>query len=139
MSSVKSYQQGQIDAIQLWGTTCGKEANCIECPIGKIRGTGVTCQEFATQFPAKMLSLLKEMNEGEINYYEEYCIRFPECNLPVEVLAACTCRKAVFEGYLDCDKSDDITACEACWKERYISDITVSDDSDVEDTESPDI
>jgi hypothetical protein len=115
-----SHQQGMIDAIKLWGTVCGQQGNCETCPIGSLRGANVTCQDFAKQFPAKMLSILKEMNEGEINYYQEYCTRFPECNLPVEVLAECACRKAIFEGYCDCEGGD----CKACWEETYIADVT---------------
>lgn len=122
--SSNSYQQGRIDALQLWGTVCGRHANCEECPIGSMRGANVTCQDFAKQFPAKMLSILQEMYEGQISFFEEYCTRFPNCNLDVETLAVCTCRKAVFEGYLDCDKANDSAACEACWKEIYVADVT---------------
>ena len=93
----KSHQQGMIDGIELWGTVCGKQGNCEGCPIGSIRGTNVTCQDFARQFPAKMLSILKEMNEGQLTYYEEYCMRFPECNLDLETLAAGTCRKMILK------------------------------------------
>lgn len=124
MSSSKSHQQGMIDGIELWGKTCGRQGTCENCPIGSIRGTNVSCQDFASKFPAKMLSILKEMNEGELSFYEEYCIRFPNCNLDLETLAACTCRKAVFEGYLDCEKASDTAACEACWREKYVADVT---------------
>jgi hypothetical protein len=126
-SESKSHQQGMIDGIEMWGRVCGSQGNCETCPIGSIRGANVTCQDFARQFPAKMLSILKEMDQGEINYYEEYCIRFPECTLPVEALAACTCRKAVFEGYLDCEEvpdGEDFSACVECWKQKYNGDVT---------------
>ena len=126
----KSYNQGMVDGIALWGRTCGKEGVCDTCPIGSIRGTNVTCQDFAKQFPAKMLSLLKEMDEGQITYYEEYCTRFPECHLTLEELSVCMCRKAIFEGYLDCDKAEDSLACEECWKEVYSSDVTVFDEEE---------
>lgn len=117
----KGYNQGKIDGIKLWGEACGRQGNCSECPIGSIRGAGVTCQEFARQFPAKMLSIMTEMQEGQITYYEEYCTRFPNSAVPVEVLAQIACRKAVFEGYLDC-KSED---CLRCWNEKYITDVTM--------------
>ena len=137
MADSKSYNQGMIDGLELWGRVCGKQGLCDNCPIGSIRGTNVTCQDFAKQFPAKMLSILKEMDEGELSYYEEYCTRFPECNLTVEELAALSCRKAIFEGYLNCEKFEDSTACEACWKERYTSDITeFSEDGDEDDSGS---
>lgn len=131
MGDSKSYNQGMIDGISLWGRTCGKEGNCDMCPIGSIRGANVTCQDFARQFPAKMLSILKEMDEGEISYYDEYCTRFPECNLPIDVLALCTCRKAVFEGYLGCDVGETILdederneTCVNCWAEKFVADVT---------------
>lgn len=128
---MKDYGQGLVDGIQLWGTVCGRQGACEECPIGSLRGAGVSCQDFARQFPAKMLSILKEMNEGEITFYEEYCTRFQSCNLPVEVLAKAACRKAIFEGYLDCEGGD----CEACWKERYIADITMERTEEPEEQE----
>ena len=138
-NSGKTHQQGMIDGLELWGRVCGRGV-CEECPIGSIRGTNVTCQDFARQFPAKMLSILKEIDEGELTYYEEYCTRFPESNLPIEALAACTCRKVVFEGYLDCDKvndeaietGDNVEICTECWKEKYVSDVTeFGDDSGI--------
>lgn len=123
MSNQKSYKQGQIDALELWGKTCGKQGNCESCPIGSLRGANVSCQDFAKQFPAKMLSILTEMNEEEITYYQEYCMRFPECNLDAEDLAELACRKAVFEGYVGCEGGD----CLACWNERYMGDVTEID------------
>lgn len=120
----KSHQQGMIDGIELWGRVCGKQGNCDGCPIGSIRGTNVTCQDFAKQFPAKMLSILKEMDKGELTYYEEYCTRFPECNLSVDVLSLAMCRKAVFEGFVDCPHADDEEACLKCWQEVYQGDVT---------------
>lgn len=115
-----SYNQGEVDAIKLWGEVCGSQANCEQCPIGSIRGTNVTCQDFARQFPAKMLSLLKEMNNEDLTYFKEYCMRFPECNMSVEDLSMCACRKVIFEGYTDCSGGD----CVNCWKEKYTGDIT---------------
>lgn len=128
----KTYQQGVIDGISLWGRTCGKQSNCETCPIGSIRGTGVTCQEFAKQFPAKMASILKEMDEGQLTFFEEFCIRFPSCQMNVETLALTTCRKSVFEGKVDCPHMDDEGACTACWMEPYVSDVT-EDSSGAED------
>lgn len=135
----KSYNQGMIDGLELYGRVCGKTGNCLDCPIGNIRGANVTCQDFAKQFPAKMLSLLKEMDKGEITYYEEYCMRFPDNQMPIDIFASCMCRKAIFEGYLDCpvaDSEDDdalvTEKCLACWNEKYIGDKT-EDDPDISD------
>lgn len=120
----QSYNKGLSDGIKLWGEACGKQSSCATCPIGSIRGTNVTCQDFARQFPEKMLSILKEMNEGEISYFEEYCIRFPHSDLDVETLSKVTCRKAAFEGYLGCECTSD-DDCIRCWKETYTDDVTV--------------
>lgn len=128
----KTYQQGVIDGISLWGRVCGFQGNCDVCPIGSVRGTGVTCQDFAKQFPAKMASILKEMDEGQLTYYQEFCTRFPNCELPIETLALTTCRKNVFEGVIDCpmlDAEDDGEACIKCWKEAYVADVTEESDS----------
>ena len=130
----KTYQQGVIDGIALWGRTCGAQGNCEMCPIGSIRGTGVTCQDFARQFPSKMASILKEMDEDEISFYSEFCMRFPSCQLSVEQLALTACRKTVFEGKLDCEKIGDEAACRACWLETYITDVT--EDEEDEEPES---
>lgn len=115
--------RAMAEALALWGRVCGRQGACEECPIGTLRGANVTCQDFARQFPEKMLSILKEMDKGEITFYEEYCIRFPDANLPIEAVSACMCRRAVFEGVLDCDKSDD--ECRACWEEQYKGDVTM--------------
>lgn len=125
---MSSHEQGMVDGIKLWGEVCGSQGNCDECPIGSIKGVNVTCQDFARQFPAKMLSILKEMSDEDYTYYKEYCTRFPECNMPVEVLADCVCRKAVFEGFTACESGD----CVECWKEKYAGDVT----EDVEDDET---
>lgn len=130
MPDKKTYQQGVIDGIALWGRTCGKESNCEGCPIGSIRGAGVTCQDFARQFPAKMASILKEMDEGQITYFEEYCLRFPSCQLDVEQLALVACRKACFEGNVSCKRMEEEGACEACWKEVYVADVSGDDEED---------
>ena len=126
----KSYQHGVIDGISLWGRVCGAQGNCSVCPIGSIRGTGVTCQEFAKQFPAKMVSIMKEMDEGQLTYYEEFCLRFPSCQLPVDTLALTTCRKSIFEGKVDCNKMDIEGACQECWQEAYVADVTEDSDAD---------
>lgn len=146
MSYTKSYNQGMIDGIELWGKGCSGQGDCEDCPIGSVSGANVTCADFARQFPAKMLSILKEMNEDGISYYNEYCMRFPAITMSVDVLASCMCRKTVFEGYLDCPvldcEADDPEAeekCIACWKEQYIGDKTEEDeDEDEEDDEEDD-
>ena len=123
MANAKSHQQGMIDGLELWGRVCGQQGNCENCPIGTIRGAGVTCQDFARQFPAKMLSILREMDEEQVTYYKEYCMRFPDCNLPIEGLSLCACRKAIFEGYVGCESASD-EACMQCWNETYTGDVT---------------
>lgn len=125
-----SYQQGRIDGIRLFGEVCGREGGCYSCPIQQIRGTGMTCQDFAAKFPAKMLSLLNELREKEHTYFNEYCIRFPNSDMDVETLAAFSCRKALFEGYLECPGADGGFDCVACWNQKYEGDITVADENE---------
>lgn len=120
-----TYKQGQIDGIQLWGSTCSRQANCEDCLIHSVKGEELSCQEFATQFPSKFLSLISEMSSNDYTYFDEYVTRFPQCNLSVEDLSKCACRKAIFEGYTECDE----TNCEECWKETYVGDVTeINDD-----------
>ncbi len=123
--SSNSYLKGMTDGLQLWGTVCGRQGNCEVCPIGSLRGANVSCQDFARQFPEKMLSILKEMNEGNISFYEEYCMRFPECNLSIEDIAVCACRKAIFEGYVGCENANGQDECVRCWNEKYEGDVTM--------------
>lgn len=125
-SREKSYQSGIIDGIELWGRVCGRQGACESCPVGAMRGANVTCQDFARQFPEKMVSLLQEMDKKDLTFYEEYCTRFPECNMSIEDLATVSCRKVLFEGYIFCEKTDK-SDCIKCWNERYTGDITVTD------------
>ena len=125
----KSYEQGIQDGVSLWGKGCGKMDNCENCPVGVLKGANVTCQEFAKQFPAKMVSLLKEMNNGEITYAEEYRTRFPECGMNAEdFYQNGMCRRTVFEGYVGCEGGD----CIKCWNEPYVGD-SIDDGDDVEE------
>ena len=121
----KTYEQGLQDGILLWGEGCSKMANCDECPVGVCKGAGVTCQEFAKQFPQKMVSLLKDVSNGGVSYVQEYNIRFPESNMTAEQLYENgVCRKTVFEGYVGCEGGD----CIECWKSRYVGDTTESNE-----------
>lgn len=117
--------QNMKDALALWGRVCGRQGACDICPIGAIRGTNVTCQEFAQQFPEKFLSLLQEMDSDpdKYTYYNEYCVRFPECNQPVETVAQMVCRLAVFEGSLNCPYGEN-GSCVECWLKPYKGDIS---------------
>lgn len=116
----ETYNQGQVDAIEMWGRVCGSKSDCDDCAIKVLRGEELSCQEFASQFPKKFLSLLSEMYNDRYTYYDEYITRFPACNMSIEDLSKCACRKALFEGYTDCDK----TNCTECWNEEYTGDVT---------------
>lgn len=120
----KSYRQGMIDGIQLWGNACSRQGICSKCPISVLAGAGVACQEFAKQFPAKTLTILQEVADQPLSYYEEFCLRFPNANVNVQTLALLACRKAVFEGYISCNGKDDGLDCVECWSETYEGDIT---------------
>lgn len=117
----KSYQQGLIDGVKLWGSGCGKQTGCDVCPIGVIREADMSCQEFARQFPEKFVSMLTDMESEKYTYANEYNLRMPNTNLTVEQMVDLgMCRKMIFEGYTDCEETD----CESCWNEQYIGDIT---------------
>ena len=128
----ESYEQGLQDGIELYGRVCSTQSNCEDCPIGMIRGSEITCQEFMSKFPSKMVSLLSEMDSEEYTYYKEYITRFPNCNLDLDTLSEIACRKFLFEGFTTCEEGD----CKACWLEKYIGDVTVEDDVDSEEEES---
>lgn len=124
------------EALALWGRVCGRQGACDICPVGAIRGTNITCQEFAQKFPDKFLSLLQEMDAKEdgYTYYNEYCVRFPECNQPIENVAQMACRLALFEGGLSCPFGDNAD-CVACWNTPYVGDISgMANNVDVNDT-----
>lgn len=130
----KSYNRGVIDGIKLWGDVCQVMENCDRCPIALIAGANVTCAQFASKFPEKTVSLMKEMREKDHTYFNEYVTRFPNCNMNVEDLSECACRKAVFEGYVGCENQDQ-EECIRCWKESYVGDVTVPLDEEDENEE----
>ena len=115
-----SYLQGMTDGLALWGDVCGRQSNCESCPMQVVRNANLTCQQFAAKYPNKMLSILMELYKKDYTYFDEYCTRFPECNLDVEDLQKIMCRKAVFEGYCGCNGGD----CTKCWLEPYTGDVT---------------
>ena len=120
------FQSGKVEALRIWGSVCSGIGDCSDCPIGQLTGVNLSCQEFATQFPEKFLSVLEEIYEGGRTYYHEYCTRFPNSNLSLEELATCACRKCIFEGDLSCD-SNTLERCVACWSAPYKGDIEVTD------------
>lgn len=123
-----TYESGMIDALSMWGRVCGNEGGCADCPISVVRGTGITCQEFAKKAPEKMLSLLQELDGKEPTYFSEYNLRFPNAQIPLEDLAGLTCRKVCFEGYFGCHDYNDVDKCIKCWQEHYTGDVTVDQD-----------
>ena len=116
----ESYRQGQIDGIQLVGQVCTGH-DCSDCAVGQMVGDSMTCFEFMSQYPNKMLSLMSEEASKDYTFYNEYRVRFPYSNLTVDELAACTCRKALFGGTLECDL--DESKCVECWNATYTGDV----------------
>lgn len=118
-----AYYAGFVDAFKRWGSACSKQANCEECPIGIVKAGGITCSEFAKQFPEKFASLITEMDtDAPISFFEEFCMRFPNCNINVDGVSQLACRKAIYEGYLECDKPREM--CIDCWLEPFYGDVT---------------
>lgn len=125
------YDRGQVDALELWGRVCSGKERCEKCAIGVAKSAGMTCQEFASKFPEKFLSLLSEMDKGYTTYLEEYTRRFPDAHNSLDTLIGMgMCRKAIFEGYLLCEVDNSLdgskSVCEACWNERYMADISLT-------------
>lgn len=131
MSNEKNNNEAMAEALKLWGTVCGSKGSCDTCAVVAFLDAGMTCMDFAKAYPKKFLSILKE-HEGDHNYYNEFCIRFPKCDLTEAECATLFCRKAMFQGYLDCEKSDD--DCLACWQEKYAGDVTETAPESNEDT-----
>ena len=120
----KTYEQGKQDGLELYGRVCCKHSSCQDCMIGALRGDEITCQEFMSKFPSKMVSLLTEMDSQEYTYYDEFVTRFPNCGMTVDELSKISCRKAIYEGYVDCDD----TECKECWLQPFEGDVTVSNE-----------
>lgn len=119
----KSYNQGVQDGIALYGKVCSSQSSCSDCMIGQLRGESLTCQDFMKQFPGKMVSLLTEMDSKDYTFYNEYITRFPNCGLTVDDLSDIVCRKAIFEGFVNCECGD----CKSCWLQTYTDDVTESE------------
>lgn len=119
----KSYEQGVQDGVALYGKVCSSQSSCADCMIGQLRGESLTCQEFMKQFPGKMISLLTEMDSKDYTFYNEYITRFPNCGLTVDELSDIVCRKAIFEGVVNCEGGD----CKSCWLQTYTDDVTESE------------
>lgn len=122
----KSYEQGKLDGLELYASVCNSQGSCGDCLIGIVKGDDINCQEFISKFPGKALSLLTEMKQVDYSFYNEYCTRFPNCNLSIDELSEVVCRKAIFEGFVGCEGGD----CSACWAEKYSSDVTMSDEDE---------
>jgi len=117
------YRKGMADGLKNWGQVCSGQGRCDECPVGVSKGQ-MSCQEFAYKFPEMMANVLEQAASGHVNsYYNEFCVRFPNSAMPVELLARAFCRKAMFEGSFECTVEDDVDACIACWNKPHYSDV----------------
>lgn len=115
---------GMIKAAEMYGTVCSSR-NCEDCAVGIVKGSGLTCAEFAKQFPKKFVSLLWDESQDGLTYAEEYQTRFPESDVNLEMLIAMgMCRKAIFEGDISCEIASEEN-CKQCWTTRYITDTEV--------------
>lgn len=121
----KTYEQGMLDGIQLYGKVCSTKGNCDQCPLKTVAGIGVTCTMFAASHPTQALAVMKNMNGEELTYFDVYNMRFPASGVSLENLSQTACRKAIFEGYCSCEDDMD---CMDCWKMPYRGDVTESRD-----------
>ena len=120
--SDKTYTDGLRDGIQKFGTFCKNHGDCSSCKISEHLNDDMDCAEFAGHFPQQFLAII-ESSDSNYSYYNEFCKRFSNSGLSIEELADSACRKAIFEGYVDCERED----CVACWNEHYTGDVTVPD------------
>lgn len=126
--SSPDYRKGIEKGLQQWGTLCSGFGSCEGCPVHTAKGAEISCQEFAMKFPGMMAKILESAVEGKPRtYYAEYCSRFPNNTMPLDLVARSTCRRAVFEGALDCEVTDDVDACIACWNKPCLSDVESPD------------
>ena len=115
----KTYEDGLRDGIGKFGGFCASHGDCSSCAVHALIPVGETCPVYISHSPASVLTLIDGQDES-YSYYNEFCNRFPNAGLSVEVLANSACRKVVFEGYTECAGGD----CEKCWQEHYTGDIT---------------
>lgn len=122
----KTYEDGMIDMATMFGTVCESKSVCEECSVGVMKGE-LSCQEFAKKYPKKFASLIKDQFEHGITYADEFNIRFPKNPITAKDLAELgICRRALFEGYLNCDKPSSF--CKDCWESLYVEDEDFSEE-----------
>lgn len=119
-----TYTNGLIEGVRLLGGVCSRYGDCDLCPVGKVRGTGMTCHQFAMSQPEKMLSLLQEADRN-LTYCDEYNIRFPNADADIDYLAEILCRRCVFEGETTCKVTNN-EICRKCWGCVYVGDVDPS-------------
>lgn len=116
------------DVLKAYGEVCSNR-DCEGCLIGLDRGE-LSCPEFLAKFPERATALINQMQKQDVTYYNEFRRRFPSCNISSEVLSDCACRRAIFEGYLDCQGDD----CLACWNALYTGDIQYDAQTEYQNT-----
>ena len=128
MNNTLTYEQGMIDAINLWGQVCGQRADCENCVVNQVRGE-LSCFELAEKCPDKMIRALIDTINLPHTYYNEYCYRFPESKFSLQLIATIMCRKAIFQGDVSCDLDVKYhpEICQQCWETEYLSDIDIED------------
>lgn len=114
-SETAEFVRGYAKALREYGTVCGSQANCSECPIGRQLAEGIDCTEYMRKFPEQFANILSTINKRPLTYFEVYCLRFPVNRMGLTDTAEMLCRKAIFEGTAQCDSGD----CRACWNEPY--------------------
>lgn len=111
------YIQGLRDGLQSYGTLCAAHGDCGECPIARKLGD-MDCEVCMRRDPAKLVDAIAVAEETPLNYYEQYCLRFPESVLTLEEVSDSVCRKMLFTGDMTCSGGD----CLRCWSEPYKED-----------------
>ena len=132
------YNQGFQMGLYAYGKVCNAQSSCADCPLSEVIGH-TPCKEYITQHPEKVQAALEDLVDEPTTYLSEFTLRFPSNYMPLEVLAQTTCRKAFFEGTVQCDHADDedLDACMRCWLEPYEGDIQLDESGNIMENGRP--
>lgn len=132
------YNRGFQMALYGFGKMCGAYTSCEDCPLKKVAGD-IDCKEFLYKHPEKVQKVLEDFIDEPVTYLAEFALRFPNNFMPFELLAMSCCRKAIFEGTVECDHAGDENpeACMKCWCEPYAGDIQLDENGEIMENGRP--
>lgn len=132
------FNDGFQMGLYAYGKICLAQTSCEDCALSEVIGD-VTCKEFMIEHPDKMQGAIEQLLDEPKTYLSEFVLRFPNNYMPLEVLAQTCCRKAIFEGTVQCDCADDtdLSECMKCWLEPYEGDIQLNENGEIMENGRP--